>query len=113
MSPPEQLDNWRDGLWRPWHAALWAEASVLQGHPEAAQRLGRARAVVTGNAVAVAMVTRAEALFRGDRDALLGVLPALEGSGCGYQWARTQLLAGGPSRVAGEQALSDVGAARV
>ena len=111
VSPPEELASWRDGLWRPWHAALWAEASVLQGHPRAPDRVERARTAATGNAVAVAMVARAEALLRGDRQAVLDVLPVLEQSGSGYQWARTQVLAGGPSRVAGEQALAAMGAA--
>ena len=111
VSPAEQLETWRDGLWRPWHAALWAEASVLSGHPDAADRVTRAAAVTTGNAVATAMVARAEGLLRGDREAVLEVLPVLEQSGCRYQWARTQLLAGGPSRAAAEQALAAMGAA--
>ena len=110
-SPPEQLESWREGLWRPWHAALWAEASVLSGHPSAADHLARATPAAQGNAVATAVVARAEALLRDDREAVLAVLPVLEQSGCHYQWARTQLLAGGPSRVAGEQALIAMGAA--
>ena len=111
VSQPEQLDSWRDGLWRPWHAALWAEASVLHGLPDAAERVTRAAAVTGGNAVATAMVARADALLRRDRPAMLEALPVLEQSGCHYQWARTQLLAGGPSRAAGEQALITMGAA--
>ena len=34
-TPPEQFRNWASGMWRPWYAALWAEAAVLTGHREA------------------------------------------------------------------------------
>src|SRR4029453_3050971 len=36
---PADLRTWDGGEWRPWYAALWAEAAVLAGHPEAAERL--------------------------------------------------------------------------
>ena len=42
-TPPEELDQWYSGLWRPWYAALWAEAAVLSGREDAADRLDRAR----------------------------------------------------------------------
>ncbi len=43
VTEPEQFRTWLDGLWRPWYAAAWAEAAVLTGHPEAADRIRRAR----------------------------------------------------------------------
>ena len=35
-TPPEQFRDWYNGMWRPWYAALWAEAAVLSGHEDAA-----------------------------------------------------------------------------
>ena len=32
---PEQFRGWAAGMWRPWYAALWAEAAVLTGQPDA------------------------------------------------------------------------------
>jgi predicted ATPase/DNA-binding CsgD family transcriptional regulator len=93
-SPPEHCPTWRDGLWRQWHAALWAEASVLCDRPDRVDRVQRARAVVGGNAVAIPLVERAQALIDGDRSALLAAGEDLARAGCHFQWARTQLLAG-------------------
>ena len=41
-TPPEDFRAWYNGLWRPWYAALWAEAAVLAGDPAAVGRIGRA-----------------------------------------------------------------------
>jgi hypothetical protein len=109
--PPELLRTWFSGEWRTWYAALWAEAAVLAGHPEAPLRLERARMVVPANPVAVAMLDRAAALATGDLDALPGVAEALEPTGCRYQWARTLVLAGGEHRSVGEAAFERMGAA--
>ena len=40
-TPPEQFRTWASGMWRPWYAALWAEAAVVTGHPDAAARIRR------------------------------------------------------------------------
>jgi predicted ATPase/DNA-binding CsgD family transcriptional regulator len=107
---PEDFRSWYNGMWRPWYAALWAEAAVLADRPDAAERIGRARPAVAENPIADAIVDRAEALASGDREGVLGAAAALEGSGCRYQWARSLVLAGGPEKAAGEAALAELGA---
>jgi hypothetical protein len=92
---PESCPSWHDGLWRPWHAALWAEAAVLSGARGARDRIARARRVAAPNPISTAVLDRSAALLDGDRDALLAAAADLEASGCRYQWARTLLLAGG------------------
>jgi predicted ATPase/DNA-binding CsgD family transcriptional regulator len=108
---PGQLRHWFNGLWRHWYAALRAEASVLDGHPEAAARLALARWTTAGNPVASALVERTEALTSGDLDRLAGVADALDAAGCRYQSARTRALAGGDLGRRGEAELAALGAA--
>jgi predicted ATPase/DNA-binding CsgD family transcriptional regulator len=107
---PGNLREWFNGLWTHWYAALRAEASVLDGHPDAEARLARARWMTAGNPVASAMVERAEALARGDLDRLPAVAAALDTAGCVYQSARTLALAGGEPGRRGEAALAALGA---
>ena len=38
IDDPELFRSLGSGPWRPWYAALWAEAAVLDHHPEAAAR---------------------------------------------------------------------------
>ena len=109
LTPPEHLQWWVGGMWRPWYAALWAEAAVLAGHPDAAARIGRARLATMGNPIATAIVDRAAALA-GDRDGLVPAAAALAAAGCRYQWARTLVAIGGTERVRGEAALAAMGA---
>ena len=99
---PEQLSQWYNGMWRPWYAAMWAEAAVLSRHPEAAARVDRARLVAAGNPIAVAIVERAAALGKpgGDRDGLTAAAAALATAGCRYQWARTLVFLGGEHQSA-------------
>jgi predicted ATPase/DNA-binding CsgD family transcriptional regulator len=108
---PEQLREWFSGLWIQWYAALWAEASVLAGHPAADARLARARFLTAGNPVASALADRAEALAAGDPARLPTVAAALDAAGCLYQSARTLALAGGDAGRRGEAALAALGAA--
>jgi hypothetical protein len=108
---PDQLRTWFSGEWRPWYAALWAEAAVLAGRPDAAGRIARARLSTAANPVATAMVDRAEALAVGDTAAILAAAEALEPTGCRYQVARTLVLAGGEHQAAGQSMLSEMGAA--
>ncbi len=110
-TPPEELNEWHSGMWRPWYAALWAEAAVLSGHADAAARLQRARLAAAGNPIATAVVDRAAAIDGrdGDRDRLIAAAAALEGAGCRYQWARTLVLIGGESRARGESVLATMG----
>jgi tetratricopeptide (TPR) repeat protein len=109
-TPPEEFRSWHNGMWRPWYAALWAEAAALAEHPDAKERLARARPLVAENPVAAAVVDRAAAQLSADRDGVLKAGTALEVAGCRYQWARSLVLAGGKERAIGERALSEMGA---
>jgi predicted ATPase len=108
---PEHLREWFTGMWMHWYAAMWAEAAVLAGHPEAAGRLERARFITAHNPVASALVDRAHALDTGDLDRLPAIATALEKAGGVYQAARTLALARGEVRAQGEAALAALGAA--
>ena len=107
---PEELRAWFTGMWRQWYAAAWAEAALLAGRPDVADRLARARFAAIGNPVAMALVDRVAALAAGDRAGVLAAAAALDATGCRYQWARTLVLAGGPEAAIGEQALAAMGA---
>ena len=96
-------------MWRPWYAAVWAEAAVVTGHPDAVARIRRARLATLDNPVAAAIVARAAALA-GDRDGLVPAAAALAAAGCRYQWARTLVAIGGADRDRGEAVLADLGA---
>jgi predicted ATPase/DNA-binding CsgD family transcriptional regulator len=111
-TPPERFTEWYSGMWRPWYAALWAEAAVLGGRADAADRIRRARTAAAGNAIATAVVDRAAALATpdGDRDGLTAAAAALRDAGCRYQWARTLVLIGGQHRARGESELATMGA---
>ena len=108
---PETFTQWHSGLWRPWYAALWAQAAVLAGHPERADRLERARVASADNPIAAAIVERAAAWSRpvGDRDALTAAAAALLDAGCRYEWARTLIMLGGEQRARGEAVLASMG----
>jgi hypothetical protein len=109
-TPPEEFQAWYNGLWRPWYAALWAEAAVMAGHPAAADRIDRARRCAAGNPIALAILARSAALGSGNRDGVLAEAERLSAEGCRYQWARTLVLADGPERARGEDALAAMGA---
>jgi hypothetical protein len=96
-------------MWLPWYAALWAEAAVVTGQPDAAARIRRARMATRDNPVAAAIVDRAEALA-GDRAGLAPAAAALAAAGCRYQWARTLVAMGGADRAQGEAELAAMGA---
>ena len=83
-TPPEQFRAWHNGMWRPWYAALWAEAAVVSGRRDAAGRIGRARLMTADNPIAAAIVDRAAALA-GDRSRLIPAAAALQAAGCRYQ----------------------------
>jgi hypothetical protein len=113
VTPPEQFTDWYNGVWRPWYGALWAEAAVLGGDADAADRVRRARLVTAGNAIATAIVDRAAALTArgGDHDGLAAAASALREAGCRYQWARTLVIMGGEHRARGESVLATMSAA--
>ncbi len=92
-----ELDDevWSGGVnssWRPWYAALWAEAAVTAGHPDAGRRLDLAREVVRENPVAATMVERATDIAQGDLTRLPHHAVTFERLGCHYQRRRTELL---------------------
>ncbi|WP_170225575.1 AfsR/SARP family transcriptional regulator [Pseudonocardia cypriaca] len=109
-TPPEEFRTWFTVRWRPWYAALRAEAAVLSGQAGAAAVIAVARVTAADNPVAAAVVDRAAALAEGDRPGLLAAAAALEPTGCRYQWARTLVFAGGAERDAGRDVLAAMGA---
>ncbi len=109
-SAPEDFREWYNGLWRPWYAAVWAEAAVLTGPVDAGARLERARRATAGNPIATAMVERSAAWAGDDRNGLAAAAAALQAAGCRYQWARTLIMLGGDERRQGEATLAAMGA---
>jgi predicted ATPase/DNA-binding CsgD family transcriptional regulator len=93
---PELFHYAGAGGWRPWYAALWAEAAVLEGHADAAVRIERSRHAARDNPIATAMVERAAAINNGDREALLRLAITFARLGCPYQQARTARIAARP-----------------
>jgi hypothetical protein len=75
IDAPELFQDCGAGPWRPWYAALWAEAAVLDCDDVAA-RIERSRYAARHNPIATAMVTFARL-------------------GCPYQQARTARMAAG------------------
>jgi hypothetical protein len=96
IDEPELARSWSGGPWRPWYAALWAEAAVLDHHPDAATRVERSRQAARDNPIATAMVDRATAIATGDRDTLVRLAITFAQLGCPYQQARTGRIAAGP-----------------
>jgi hypothetical protein len=79
-------------MWWPWYAALWAEAAVLDRHPDAASRLARSGRVVHGNPIAAAIVARGRAGAAADHAALARLTMTFAQLDCPYQQARTGQL---------------------
>jgi hypothetical protein len=86
---------WHAGqmLYRPWYAALWAEAAVLGQLDDALSRIDRARHAARDNQIASAMVERAAAVASGDRSAVENLAATFARLRCPYQEARTRTLA--------------------
>jgi hypothetical protein len=95
IEAPELFQYMGVGGWRPWYAALWAEAAVLAHHPEATGRIERSRDAARHNPIATAMIERAAAIATGDRDTLVRLAVTFAGLGCPYQQARTARMAAG------------------
>jgi predicted ATPase/DNA-binding CsgD family transcriptional regulator len=109
---PEGFVNSYNGMWRAWYCSAWAEAAVLAGLPDAAERIARGRALSGGNPVVEALLTRASGLLAGEqgRADLAAAATSLHGLGARYQWARTLVMLGGDDRERGEQELAALGA---
>jgi hypothetical protein len=108
---PDEFRTWHTGEWRPWYAALYAEAAVLVGDESANRRIERARAITAPNPTAAALVDRAVALAEGDTHRLVALAGVLAATGCRYQWARTLILAGDDHAVEGRRQMALLGAA--
>ena len=65
----DQVTWWHAGqtMYRPWYAAVWAEAAVLARRDDAGDRVERARRATRDNPITAAMVERAAAIAAGDR----------------------------------------------
>jgi hypothetical protein len=81
--------------YRPWYAALWAEAAVLGRHPAAAARVERSRHAARDNPIATAIVERAAAIAARDHPRLIRFAATFAQLDCPYQQARTVELAAG------------------
>jgi len=79
--------------WRPWYAAVWAEASALDSRDDTPQRIERARQAARDNPVAAAMIERAAAVAARDRTTVESLAETFDRLGCPYQRARTLTLA--------------------
>jgi hypothetical protein len=100
IDDPQLSQSWDFPMWRPWYAALWAEAAVLDHHRDAAARVERSRSAARDNPIAAAMVERAAAVAAGDRDALVRLAVTFAQLGCPYQQSRTSWMAGQHDRRA-------------
>jgi predicted ATPase/DNA-binding CsgD family transcriptional regulator len=78
--------------WRPWYAAVWAEAAVLAHHDDAPARIHRARRAARDNPIASTVIERASAIAAGDRSAVENLAATFARLGCPYQEARTRTL---------------------
>jgi hypothetical protein len=96
IDDPDLSQSWDFATWRPWYAALWAEAAVLGHHPDAAARVARSRHAARDNPIATAIVERAAAITTGDRETLARLAITFARLGCPYQQARTARIAAGP-----------------
>jgi hypothetical protein len=96
IDEPELSQSWDFVTWRPWYAALWAEAAVLGRYPDAAARVERSRHAARDNPIATAIVERAAAITTGDRETLVRLATTFAQLGCPYQQARTGRIAAGP-----------------
>jgi hypothetical protein len=96
IDDPELFGSLGSWEYRPWYAALWAEAAVLGRYPGAAARVERSRHAARDNPIATAMVERAAAIATGDREKLTRLAITFAQLGCPYQQARTARIAGFP-----------------
>jgi predicted ATPase/DNA-binding CsgD family transcriptional regulator len=114
---PEEFVQHFNVMWRAWYASVWAEAAVLAGLPDAADRVERARRLTGGNPVVEAVLARAGALLEGGAEVgtegharLAAAATSLHALGARYHWARTLVMLGGDDRERGEQELAALGA---
>jgi hypothetical protein len=95
LDDPQVWGFWNTGLWRPWYAALWAEAAVLARHRDAAARIERSRHAARDNPIATAIVERAAAIAIGHHGTLERCAMTFAQLACPYQQARSGTLTAG------------------
>jgi predicted ATPase/DNA-binding CsgD family transcriptional regulator len=96
IDDPELFRSMGSWEYRPWYAALRAEAAVLGHYPDAGARVERSRHAARDNPIATAIVERAAAIAIGDREKLVRLAVTFAQLGCPYQQARTGRIAAGP-----------------
>ena len=96
LDDPHVWGFWNTGVWRPWYAALWAEAAVLTDQPETATRIERSRHTARHNPITTAIVDRAAAIAQRSTGGTAAALERCERTftllGCPYQATRTDVL---------------------
>ena len=106
---PDRITTWQNGMWRPWYAALWAEAGRARrlrrrvragrrgpGAHHGQRHRGSARGPRSGSA-------------RRARRSPASIAAGLDDLGARYQAARTRVLAGGAAAERGERELLELG----
>jgi predicted ATPase/DNA-binding CsgD family transcriptional regulator len=89
---PDPWQSFVSALWRPWYAALWAEAAALTDHPDAGRRLRRSITATSENPIATTIVHRARDLALGNYDNFSAHARTFGELGCVYQQHRTETL---------------------
>ena len=93
IDDPELFQSMGSCEYRPWYAALRAEAAVLGHYPDAAACVERSRHAARDNPIATAIVERAAAIATGDREKLVRLAITFAQLGCPYQQTRTGRIA--------------------
>jgi hypothetical protein len=107
---PSAPKHWHVPLFSQWRIALQCEAAVLADATDIDELITSAETSTAGNPIASAIVARARALFTGDHSTLSATATSFDDAGCGYQMARSLILAGGEDRQRGMTILADMGA---
>ena len=92
LDDPTVWGFWNTALWRPWYAAMTAEAAVMADLPEAATRIEQSRPAARSNPIAATIIDRADAIRTGDAERLGQCAPRFAELHCDYQRARTLAL---------------------
>ena len=93
LDDPQWLTHPTLLMWRPWYAAAQAEAAALSGSTDLDRLLTKATVAARGNPVAAALVRRASALGRGERDEVAALAETFHELGAHYQRDRSRQLA--------------------
>jgi predicted ATPase/DNA-binding CsgD family transcriptional regulator len=89
-----QTWTWSSMLWRPWYAALAAEAAALDNRDDVDTFIERSRHAARDNPIAAAIVERAAAIASGANESIERFASTFSHLGCPYQRTRTATLAG-------------------